>query len=442
MAEEKTFNRWLVVVGALLIQVSLGAVYIYSVFKPGLGLIFPTWSATDLALPSQLILAFFATGVIFAGRIQDKIGPRIVATVGGILLGSGLVMASFATNLLMFTLAFSVVGGIGIGTAYVCPIATCVKWFPDKRGMITGLAVAGFGAGALVFTPIAKAFIASSGIMSTFMYLGLIFLVAVVAGAQLMIVPPAGFKPAGWNPPAPAPGAAAAASGDFTTMEMLKTPQFYFLWLSYFAGCTAGLMIIMNITNMWQSPSMLELVKGMPTISLDAFKTVANQGALAVMIVAIFNAAGRLVWGQVSDVIGRKTTLYILFAVSGVIMLVLKMLVSFPLFLFGACTIGFCFGGFLGLYPAVTADYFGTKNVGANYGLMFAAFGAGGLFGPWLAPKLMTIVGKIPYEAMDKGAMTVKQFSAGDYSTSFIISGIMCLASIGIVWMLKTPQKS
>ncbi|MCK9391873.1 MAG: OFA family MFS transporter [Syntrophales bacterium] len=441
MAGEKTFNRWLVVVGAMLIQVSLGAVYIYSVFKPSLIAKFPTWSATDLALPSQLILAFFAMGVIFAGKIQDKIGPRIVATVGGAMLGVGLIIASFATDLMMFTLAFSVIGGLGIGAAYVCPIATCVKWFPDKRGMITGLAVAGFGAGALVFTPIAKAFIASSGIMSTFMYLGIIFLVAVVLGAQLMVVPPAGYKPEGWNPPAPVPGVAKASGGDFTTMEMLKTPQFYLLWITYFAGCMAGLMIIMNITNMWQSPSMLELAKAMPTVSKDAFKTVADQGALAVMIVAILNAAGRLVWGQVSDVIGRKTTLIILFAYAGVIMLLLNTFTSYTMFLVGVCSVGFCFGGFLGLYPAVTADYFGTKNVGANYGFMFAAFGAGGLLGPWLAPKLMTIVGKIPYEAMDKGALVIKQFAAGNYATSFTIAGVMCLASIGIVWMLKTPTK-
>jgi len=442
MADGKTFNRWLVVVGAMLIQVSLGAVYIYSVFKPALSAKFPTWSATDLALPSQLILAFFALGVIFAGKIQDKIGPRIVATVGGAMLGLGLVVTSFTTDLMMFTLAFSVLGGLGIGAAYVCPIATCVKWFPDKRGMITGLAVAGFGAGALVFTPIAKAFIASSGIMATFMYLGIIFLVAVVLGAQLMVVPPAGYKPEGWTPPAPAPGAAASSGGDFTTMEMLKTPQFYLLWITYFAGCMAGLMIIMNITNMWQSPSMIELAKGMPTVTKDAFKTVADQGALAVMIVAILNAAGRLVWGLVSDKIGRKMTLIVIFAFAGVIMLALQMFTSYALFLFGVCSIGFCFGGFLGLYPAVTADYFGTKNVGANYGFMFAAYGVGGLFGPWLAPKLMTIVGKIPYEAMDKGTMVVKQFSAGDYSASFMISGVMCLVSIGIVWMLKQPQKA
>jgi len=442
MAGEKTFNRWLVVVGAMLIQVSLGAVYIYSVFKPSLIAKFPTWSATDLALPSQLILAFFAMGVIFAGKIQDKIGPRIVATVGGAMLGAGLIIASFATDLTMFTIAFSVIGGLGIGTAYVCPIATCVKWFPDKRGMITGLAVAGFGAGALVFTPIAKAFIASSGIMATFMYLGIIFLVAVVLGAQLMILPPAGYKPAGWNPPAaPAPGAGKVSGGDFTTMEMLKTPQFYLLWITYFAGCMAGLMIIMNITNMWQSPSMIDLAKAMPTVSKDAFKTVADQGALAVMIVAILNAAGRLVWGQVSDIIGRKTTLMILFAYAGVIMMLLNTFTSYTMFLVGVCSVGFCFGGFLGLYPAVTADYFGTKNVGANYGFMFAAFGAGGLLGPWLAPKLMTIVAQIPYESMDKGAMVVKQFAAGNYATSFTIAGVMCLVSIGIVWMLKTPTK-
>lgn len=439
---EKTFNRWLVVVGAMLIQVSLGAVYIYSVFKPGLSARFPTWSATDLALPAQLILAFFATGVIFAGKIQDKIGPRIVATTGGVMLGAGLILASFADSLLMFTLSFAVIGGLGIGAAYVCPIATCVKWFPDKRGMITGLAVAGFGAGALVFTPIAKTFITMSGIMPTFMYLGIIFLVAVVLGAQLMVVPPAGFKPAGWNPPAPAAGAKAASGGDFTTGEMLKTPQFYFLWITYFAGCTAGLMIIMNITNMWQAPSMIEMAKTMPVITMDAFKAIADQGAVAVMIVAILNAAGRLVWGQVSDVIGRKNTLYILFAFAGVIMLVLKMFTSYPLYLFGVCSIGFCFGGYLGLYPAITADYFGTKNVGANYGLMFAAYGAGGLFGPWLAPKLMSIVGQIPYDAMDKGVQVVKQYAAGDYSTSFIISGVMCLASIAIIWMLKQPSKA
>jgi OFA family oxalate/formate antiporter-like MFS transporter len=186
---------------------------------------------------------------------------------------------------------------------------------------------------------------------------------------------------------------------------------------------------------------MIELAKTMPTVTKDAFSTVANQGATAVMVVAILNAAGRLVWGQVSDVIGRKMTLIIIFAYAGVIMLLLNTFTSYMMFLVGVCSVGFCFGGFLGLYPAVTADYFGTKNVGANYGLMFAAYGVGGLFGPWLAPKLMTIVGKIPYEALDKGAVVVKEFTAASYTTPFIISGVLCLVSIAIVWMLKPPFK-
>lgn len=141
--EKKPMNRWLVVVGALLIQISLGAVYIYSVFKPALKEQFKDWSATDLALPVQLVLLFFALSMVIAGRIQDKLGPRLIASIGGVLLGLGLLIASRATSLTMFVLGFSVVGGIGIGAAYVCPIATWVKWFPDKRGLITGLAVAG-----------------------------------------------------------------------------------------------------------------------------------------------------------------------------------------------------------------------------------------------------------------------------------------------------------
>ncbi|MCX5918252.1 MAG: OFA family MFS transporter [Deltaproteobacteria bacterium] len=440
MGEGKTFNRWLVVLGALLIQVSLGAIYIYSVFKPGLKDNFPSWSDTDLALPAQLVLAFFALGVIAFGRIQDKVGPRPIASLGGVLLGIGLVIASYAPSLMVFVLGFSIIGGIGIGAAYVCPIATCVKWFPDKRGLITGLAVAGFGAGALFFTPIAKGFIASVGMMNTFLYLGIIFLIAVLIGAQLMVNPPAGYKPAGWNPPAAAAGAK-GLKADYTWQEMLKTPQFYFLWLAYFAGCTAGLMVIMNVTNVYQSCSLLDLVRSMSPVSKGAFNDCISQAATAVMIVAILNALGRIVWGKVSDNIGRKPTLLIMFVYSGVIMLLLNWFTSYPLFLFGVASVGFCFGGFLALFPAVTADYFGTKNVGANYGWMFAAYGVGGLFGPWLAPKLMVVLQKISYESVDKaGAVVLKTFSAGNFLIAFAISGIMCLVAAGLILIVKPPS--
>lgn len=436
---EKVKNRWLVVAGALLIQLSLGAIYIYGVFKGPLEEQFG-WKDTELALPSQLVLAFFALSMIIAGRIQDKLGPRLIASIGGVLLGIGLVIASFATNLTMFVIGFSIIGGIGIGTAYVCPIATCVKWFPDKRGLITGLAVAGFGAGALVFTPVAKALIKSQEIMPTFLYLGIIFLVLVVIGAQFMVNPPAGYKPAGWNPPAPKPGAAAVATSDYTWQKMLGTVQFWLLWLTYFAGCTAGLMIIMNVTNVWQSVSLLGLNLGDGTVDKATYAAIVAKGAMAVMIVAILNASGRIAWGKVSDSIGRKPTLLIMFVFAGVVMLILNYLRSYGLYLVGVSCVGFCFGGFLALYPAVTADYFGTKNVGVNYGWMFTAYGAGGLFGPWLAPKLMQIVQKVAYETEKAGVVSTGSYDAGNYLTAFVISGIMCLVAGGVVMIIKPPK--
>jgi MFS transporter, OFA family, oxalate/formate antiporter len=272
MAEGKTYNRWLVVIGALVLQVSLGAVYIWSVFQTPLKEYFK-WPEASVTLPAQIVLACFAIAVIFGGRLQDKFGPRIIATIGGIVLGAGLILARFSENfapgvaLIWLIVTFSVLGGFGIGMGYVCPIATCVKWFPDKRGLITGLAVAGFGAGAFFFAPLAKGLVSVGkyqllgaslfslpkiGVFNTFLTLGVVFLVLVVAGAQLLRNPPAGYVPAGWTPPQKAAGAAPARQ-DFTPVEVLKTPQFWLLWLTYFAGCTAGLQIIMKASPIWES---------------------------------------------------------------------------------------------------------------------------------------------------------------------------------------------
>ena len=436
----KTFNRWLIVVGALLIQVSLGAIYIYSVFKPGLKARFPDWSNTDLALPSMLVLLFFGLATIFAGRVQDKIGPRYVAMTGAVLLGLGLLLASFSNSLFMFTLGFGVIGGIGIGAAYVCPIATCVKWFPDKRGLISGLAVAGFGGGGLVFAPVAKSLILSVGVMNMFLYLGGIFFVIVMIGAQFMINPPAGYCPPGWTPPTAAGNTPACTTGvDYTWQEMIRTPQFWLLWITYFAGCSAGFLIIMNTVNIWQSFSILSLAPKFPTIPGEIYLDIITKGTTAVMAISVVNALGRIIWGKVSDSIGRKNTLYIMFLYGGVVMLSLNWLTSFPLFLFGVMSVGFCFGGFLGLYPAVTADYFGTKHMGVNYGCMFMAYGVAGLFGPWIAPKLMRIVQEVPFETLVAGVVTTKTYAAGNYIASFIIAGVMCLASILLVWIVKPP---
>lgn len=449
---EKVMNRWLVVAGALIIQISLGAVYIWSVFETPLRSFFPEWSATQVTIPAQIVLASFALAVIFGGRIQDKLGPRKVATVGGIILGAGLILSEFTGNIesqgvalawLIFT--FAIMGGAGIGAAYVCPIATCVKWFPDKRGLITGLAVAGFGAGAFFFAPLARGLISGTpyslfgvalfplpamGVFNTFMVLGIIFLIAVVVGAQFLINPPAGFVPEGWTPPA-----AAAASGvkvDFGPKEMLRNPVFWMLWITYFAGCTAGLQVIMKASPIWQSFG----IRAFPVpVSADDFTAVMTAGALAVSVLAIFNSAGRILWGKVSDSFGREKTLIVMFALCGIVMLLLDMMRVYPLYLLGVCLIGLCFGGYLALYPAITADYFGTKHLGVNYGWMFSAYGAGGLAGPYLAARLMRISDNVPY--LSNGGEEL--FPVGEYRMAFIVAGVACLIAAALAAFLKKP---
>jgi OFA family oxalate/formate antiporter-like MFS transporter len=457
----KVMNRWWVVVGALIIQMSLGAVYIWSVFQSPLKEVFPAWTEGDVTMPAQIVLASFALAVIFGGRLQDKFGPRAVATTGGFILGWGLILAMLTGNfdantaLIWLIVTFSIIGGIGIGMAYVCPIATCVKWFPDKRGLVTGLAVAGFGAGAFFFAPLAKGLIMGGkyqllgaslfdvpelGIFRTFMVLGIIFLVAVVIGAQLLRNPPAGYVPAGWTPPPTANGATANAV-DFTSKEMLRTPMFWLLWLTYFAGSTAGLLVIMKAAPIYQSFSIGAMV---PPIAEADFKSIAAQAAMAVSILAIFNSLGRILWGKISDNLGRKMTLMLIFTICGTVMVGLGNMQTYPLYLIGISLVGLCFGGFLALYPALTADFFGTKDIGSNYGWIFSAYGAGGLFGPFLAAWLMKKVADVPYQIADNtGQIVQKTFAVGEYNMAFVVAGVICLVAAVLIGVaLKKPAAS
>ncbi|OGQ48326.1 MAG: hypothetical protein A3H42_04400 [Deltaproteobacteria bacterium RIFCSPLOWO2_02_FULL_46_8] len=429
-------NRWLVVLGALIIQISLGAVYIYSVFKTPLQQMFG-WDKSQVALPAQIILVCFAFAMIFAGRVQDKIGPRKVATVGGIVLGLGLILASLAQKLGglgWFIATFSVISGIGVGITYVCPISACVRWFPDKRGLITGLAVAGFGAGGLVFAPIAKSLTETNGVLHAIMVLGIIFLIAIVIGAQFLSAPPEGYKPEGWVSPATT---TVGLKADYSWKEMLAMPQFYLLWLTYFAGCTAGLMIIMNASTIWQSFAALTSAAG-SVLDSTVFDAIKTAGAASVSTIAIFNAAGRIAWGKISDSIGsRITTLVIMFALCAIAMLFLSWMTTYPLFIIGTGLVGFCFGGFLALYPAVTADFFGTKNVGVNYGIMFTAYGAGGLLGPWLQAHL--VERGLTLNILKDG-IGVVTFDVINYKTAFIVSGIMCIVAIFLKLATRAPK--
>jgi len=451
-------NRWLVVIGAIIIQISLGAVYIWSVFQAPLLTYFPAWTESQVTLPAQIILACFALAVIIAGRIQDKVGPRPVAIAGGLMLAAGLMLASLTSHLppdkalSWLIVTYSVIGGLGIGTAYVCPIATCVKWFPDKRGLITGLAVAGFGAGAFFFAPLAKGLIGgdyyqlfgknlfplpAAGLFNTFLIFGIIFLITVVGGAFLLKNPEPGYRPPGWNPPAEVT-IAGQSKVNYSPAQMFRTWQFWLLWVVFLIGCGSGLMIIMKASPIWQSLALSNLKDGAGNISLES---IASAGALAVSILAIFNSLGRIIWGKISDMAGRRPAMLAMFFMEGLCLLLLPQMQGFSSFLTGISIIGLSFGGLLAVLPAITADFFGLKHYGANYGWMFSAYGAGGLLGPYLAARLMKTSAIVKVREFHSGqGELVKTLVVGDYSQAFIIAGVLCLLAAAAMLILKQPK--
>ncbi|MFH0860303.1 MAG: OFA family MFS transporter [Candidatus Altiarchaeota archaeon] len=397
-------ERWKVVAGALLIQLSLGAIYSWSVFvKPLEDNL--SYTRTQTQIIFSLALASFALVMIFAGRWQDRVGPRRVASAGGIVLGLGYVLASMTDgSFLSIAASVGLIGGAGIGLGYVCPIAACVKWFPDRRGMISGLAVAGFGAGAWIFAKLGAKLIASEGVLTTFLYFGIIFFITVVLGAQLLRNPPAGYRPQGWAPPEKS-SAKNMAGDDFGWREMLRTRQYWILWAAFMFGAAAGLMVIGNLKPFGQYSGLS-----------------ADVATNAVGVLALANGAGRIVWGTLSDRLGRTRAMSLMFLLQGIMMLFLVRMGGSPYLLsVAAAWVGFNFGGNFSLFPSATADYFGTKNVGINYGLVFTSYGVAGIIGPILGGQVYDVT--------------------GSYLWAFIPAGVLCVLAAVLSTFLKRPEK-
>ncbi|MDP8257497.1 MAG: OFA family MFS transporter [Candidatus Alcyoniella australis] len=417
---EKVMNRWLVVVGAIMIQLCLGAIYAWSVFTTPLKA--AGWTKTETQYVFAAGLALFAIVMVIAGRLMPKLGPRKLAMAGGVVLGAGYALAGLLgpLNFWVTFLFVGVVGGAGIGLAYVVPIAVGMRWFPDKKGMITGLAVAGFGFGAMLWVKLAGAWghlleETSLGLSGTFILYGAIFLIAVVIGGIWMVFPPEGWLPKGYKPPAAnAAGAPAAGTVDFNSGQMLSTPQFYMILLTFAFGASAGLM---SIGLMKLFPSEALIANG-----IDPIKASAIAGTAMAVFFSLANGIGRIAWGMISDKIGRKPSIIIMMATQGVFVILFQWMAGTPatLFLF-ATLIGFNFGGNFALFPTITADTFGTKYVGQNYGWVFLAYGIGGIFGPILGGKL--------------GDM-------GNFALAFTICGVLCLAAAGVISMVKPPKQA
>jgi OFA family oxalate/formate antiporter-like MFS transporter len=359
-----TTNRWGLAAAGFLMQMALGAVYAWSVFRIPLAKQFH-WSISDVTVTFTISIFVLGIAAFFGGLWLNKKGPRIVALTGGFLYGLGVFLASFSADKLWWLyLSYGVIGGVGLGFGYIVPVAVLVKWFPDKRGLITGIAVGGFGAGALVTAPVATRLIQSVGVLPTFAYLGIAYLVVTMATGSLMKNPPDGWKPEGWSPSATQ--SKQRAVKDYSLGDALKTWQWWALWLLLFLNTSAGISLISQ-----ESPMFQEIAKVSAIIA-----------AGMVGIVSIGNAVGRIFWAWTSDALTRRWTFVVMFLVQVGLFWMLPGIASVPVLTAVSFIILMCYGGGFGTMPAFAADYFGSKNVGPIYGLMLTAWGSASAFGP------------------------------------------------------------
>lgn len=389
-----------------------------------------TKSQTQLIFATGLF--FFALFTIFGGRLSKKFGPRNIAIAGGAVLGAGYIIASFVgASFIGLMISIGMLGGIGIGLAYVVPIAVGVKWFPDKKGLISGLAVAGFGFGALLWIKLCTGFkfgpinltpgwtgLIGEGmsVSSVFLIYGIAFAVAIIAGGFIMRNPPEDWKPKGWEPPVKKDdddNTEATGHVEFTSKEMIRTPQYWMLFFMFMIGAGAGLMVI-GIISLFSKDALVEN-------GYARAEAVTIAGTAMALFYSLANGIGRIAWGWISDKTGRKLAFTIMFAIQGIMMILFYFIGGNEYMLYiGAAVIGFNFGGNFALFPSATADFFGNKSVGLNYGFVFFSYGIGGIMGPMLGGIM--------------GDMNL-------WIWAFIPAGIALLISAGIALLLKAPVK-
>jgi OFA family oxalate/formate antiporter-like MFS transporter len=362
----------MIAVAAVFVQLCLGAAYGWSVFKNPL-MNLGHWSETSVQLNFTLIFIFFGFGTIVGGFWQDRVGPRMVATTAGVLYGAGYIFAGLSAanhSLTGIYLGYGLLAGFGMGMGYICPVATLVKWFPDKRGLMTGVAVCGFGFAALLMSPFAAWNILRAGAPATFETLGVVYLIVVVTSAQFFSNPPHRWHPEGWEPSTTV--AKAAGLHDFTVSEALRTWQFYVLFLLLFMALAAGFAVISQA-----SPMAQELV-GMPVL----------RAAATVGLIAIFNGLGRIFWPTVSDFVGRARVYFIFFVIEVSAFFLLPRVHDWTVFSVLFAVIGLCYGGALGTTPSMVADYFGSKSVGGIYGIILFGANVAGTLTPFMMARI------------------------------------------------------
>lgn len=377
---------WRVTVAGILLNLAGGFLYAWSVYAAAL-IQELGFTKTQAMFPYTVALAMVALMMVPGGKLFDKYGPRVVASIGGMLMVIGMILTSLQTTIPGFIVFFGIMVGAGSGMSYGATIPSAVKWFPPaKRGLASGLVVAGLGLAAAYAAPLTQVIINAVGVTQTFLIIGLVFGGLVILFAQFLAVPPADYVPSG-TPVETAGGA--SGKREFLPTEMMRTVQFWMIWFMYCFGAIAGLMVIGHIAIIADIQAQLK------------------WGFALVAVLAVFNSSGRVLGGFLSDRFGRNTTLILMFALQAVNMLMFSNYTSMTSLTVGVCITGIAYGSLLGIFPALTYDFFGLKNSGVNYGLVFTAFGAAGLIGPLTAGKIVDITGSYDFAYLAAAAILV-----------------------------------
>lgn len=377
MADPLPPNRWRIPPAAIAIHLCAGSVYSWSVFNKPIEALHPAWTKGAAAYTFSIAIALLGLSAAFGGRWLERVGPRRAATLAAALFGGGMLIGAWGVargTLALLYLGYGVVGGMGLGLAYISPVSALVKWFPDRRGLATGMAVLGFGGGSLVAAPLMNALVARHGVPFTLAVLGAAYGAIMLVAARFLAAPPAGWLPAGFDPAA-RPLATRPALGQLDVGDALRTREFWLLWVMLFVNVTAGIAI---------------LAQGSPLMQ-DLFGRTPAQAAAFLGVIALCNAAGRLAWASASDLLGRRTVFLLFFAVQGALFACIPWFArtgAWGAFQVAALVIFSMYGGGFATIPAFLADLYGARNVGAVHGVILTAWSAAGVAGPLVITRI------------------------------------------------------